>query len=150
MTKKIKIRRIEDDKQQNDHYDIVDAAQIFLADVGIKGVIAFHGSMGAGKTTFISALCYVLGVDDVVNSPTFTIVNEYRDKLNNPVYHFDFYRVDSLKEAIDLGLEEYLESGFLSLIEWPENIEHLLNHDVIHVYISEDSDGVRVLEYEAG
>ena len=121
--------------------DLPRAARVFLAHKGGSNVVAFYGSMGAGKTTFITAVCEALGVKDVVNSPTFTIVNEYRDGAGEPVYHFDFYRINRLSEALDIGLYEYLDSGALCLIEWPECIEELLPEDTLKVQILvEDAD----------
>ena len=92
----------------------------------LKGsnIIAFSGSMGAGKTTFIKAICQVLGVTNVVNSPTFAIVNEYEHPQGNPIFHFDFYRLNSFQEALNIGFQEYLESGYLCLMEWPEKIKN--------------------------
>ena len=102
------------------------AAKEFAQALGENRIVAFYGSMGAGKTTFISALCRYFGVEDDVCSPTFTIVNEYRAADGDSIFHFDFYRIDSLKEAVDIGFEEYLYSGSLCLIEWPEKVEQLL------------------------
>ena len=103
------------------------AATALLKHIGHTGVIAFYGQMGAGKTTFIKALCEVLGTGDQVNSPTFTLVNEYLSSEGIPIYHFDFYRIKNLQEAVDIGCEEYFETpGTLSLIEWPELITPLL------------------------
>ena len=121
--------------------DLPRAAQVFLNHKGAASVVAFYGAMGAGKTTFITALCDVLGVRDVVCSPTFTIVNEYRDGMGQPVYHFDFYRINRLSEALDIGLYEYFDSGALCLVEWPEMIEELLPEDTLKVQILvEDAD----------
>ena len=113
-----------------------------------KGLsLAFLAPMGTGKTTFISALCDALGVDDVVNSPTFAIVNEYYSRRwEEPVYHFDFYRLRSLDEARAIGLEDYLSSGHLCLMEWPEVIEPLLPDDTLVVRLTENPDGSRTLE----
>ena len=121
------------------------AARVFLDHIGDSRVIAFYGSMGAGKTTFITALCEALGVRDVVNSPTFTIVNEYRNGAGEPVYHFDFYRINRLSEALDIGLYEYFDSGALCLVEWPEMIEELLPEDVLKVQILVDDADTRTL-----
>jgi len=121
--------------------DLPRAARAFLAHKGDSSIVAFYGSMGAGKTTFITAVCEALGVRDVVTSPTFTIVNEYRDGAGNPVYHFDFYRINRLSEALDIGLYEYFDSGDLCLVEWPEMIEELLPEDTLKVRILvEDAD----------
>jgi len=121
--------------------DLPRAARAFLEHKGDASIVAFYGSMGAGKTTFITALCKEMGVRDVVNSPTFTLVNEYRDGKGNPVYHFDFYRINRLSEALDIGLYEYFDSGALCLIEWPGMIEELLPEDALKVQILvEDAD----------
>lgn len=110
-------------------------------------VFAFYGKMGAGKTTFIKALCDALKVDDVVNSPTFAIVNEYSSALlQGPVYHFDFYRIRRLEEAYDIGIDDYFYSGAPCLIEWPELIEELLPNDVVRISIEELPDGSRVVK----
>ena len=122
------------------------AARQFLQAVGQLGVIAFHGAMGGGKTTFIRALCQELGVQDVVTSPTFAIVNEYAS-ARGPVYHFDFYRLHQPQEALDIGLEEYLASGRPCLMEWPQVVEPLLPDDTTNVSISENPDGTRTLEF---
>ena len=103
------------------------AAELFLSEIGNNRLIAFYAPMGAGKTTFTTAICHALGVrDDAVSSPTFAILNEYRAASGEPVFHFDFYRINRLAEALDLGLYDYLDSGCLCLMEWPENIEELL------------------------
>lgn len=125
--------------------DLERAAKEFLEKKGDGTVIAFYGSMGAGKTTFITALCNCLGVDDIVTSPTFTIVNEYRDKEGESVYHFDFYRINRLEEAIDIGLFEYFDSGRLCLMEWPEMIEDLLPEDTLKVKIEVLDENTRRL-----
>lgn len=111
------------------------AAAEFLEAVGENRLIAFYGNLGAGKTTFIKALCDRLGVDDNVCSPTFTIVNEYRAADGDSVFHFDFYRIDSLREAQDLGLEEYFYSGCFCFMEWPEKIADLLPEETVEVRI---------------
>lgn len=125
--------------------DLERAAKEFLEKKGNGTVIAFYGSMGAGKTTFITALCNCLGVDDIVTSPTFTIVNEYRDRKGESVYHFDFYRINRLEEAIDIGLFEYFDSGRLCLMEWPEMIEDLLPEDTLKVKIEVLDENTRRL-----
>ena len=121
--------------------DLPRAAKAFLDHKGDSNIVAFYGAMGAGKTTFITAVCEALGVRDVVTSPTFTIVNEYRDGAGEPVYHFDFYRINRLSEALDIGLFEYFDSDCLCLVEWPEMIEELLPDDTLKVRILvEDAD----------
>ena len=125
------------------------AAREFLAAVGDRRLIAFFAPMGAGKTTFITAVCKVLGVrEDAVSSPTFAIVNEYRTASGESVYHFDFYRIEKLEEALDIGLYDYLDSGALCLMEWPENIEPLLPPDTLRVRISVGPDGSRLVSFE--
>ena len=119
-----------------------EAAQQFITEV-LPGhhIIAFYGKMGAGKTTFIKALCEELGVEDVVTSPTFAIVNEYGPPQ---IYHFDFYRIKRLEEVYDMGYEDYFyQKNALCLIEWPELIEELLPDDALRVTISEALDGTR-------
>lgn len=126
---------------------IEDAAREFLRQTQGVTVYAFYGRMGAGKTTFISAVCSVLGVGDEVASPTFTIVNEYRASDGTPVFHFDFYRIEKLSEVLDIGYEEYLDSGGICLMEWPEKIEELLPEDVLRVSIVEEEDGSRTVTF---
>lgn len=128
--------------------DIEGAAREFLAAAAGRLHIAFHAPMGAGKTTFISAICRSLGVADDVNSPTFSIINEYRDAGGRPVYHFDFYRIDSPDRAADLGLDEYFDSGSLCLMEWPENVEEFLPDDTLHVDIAVGDDSTRTITFE--
>ncbi len=128
--------------------DIDKAAAEFLKELGDRRIVAFYGSMGAGKTTFIKALCGVLGVKDAVNSPTFAIVNEYLAAGGESIFHFDFYRIKKIEEAYDFGYEDYFYSGNLCLIEWPELIEELLPEDTVRVHISETSDGSRNLTIE--
>ena len=125
---------------------IHDTARQFVEAIGNHRVIAFYGKMGAGKTTFIKALCEVLGVEDVITSPTFAIVNEYTDGKGLPVYHFDFYRIKKLEEVYDMGYEDYFYSGNLCLMEWPELIEELLPDDALIVNISENADGTRSVD----
>lgn len=126
---------------------IEDAAREFLRQTQGVTVYAFYGRMGAGKTTFISAVCSVLGVGDEVASPTFTIVNEYRASDGTPVFHFDFYRIEKLSEVLDIGYEEYLDSGGICLMEWPEKIEELLPEDALRVSIVEEEDGSRTVTF---
>lgn len=124
---------------------IHEAAKEFIKGMGDGKVFAFYGKMGAGKTTFIKALCEVLGVKDVITSPTFAIINEYTDGNDNPIYHFDFYRIKKLEEVYDMGYEDYFYSGNLCLLEWPELVEDVLPENVIKVTIEEQSDGSRLL-----
>ena len=123
------------------------AARQFIENIGSSRVCAFYGKMGAGKTTFVKALCEELGCDDVITSPTFAIVNEYTDGEQQPVYHFDFYRIKKLEEVYDMGYEEYFYSGALCLIEWPELIEDVLPDDTVRVTIEEQADGSRLLTF---
>lgn len=118
------------------------AAREFAAEMGDYTVFAFYGEMGVGKTTFISALCRELGVeDDVTNSPSFSIINEYRsDTTAELIYHFDCYRLEDEREAEDIGTEDYFDSGAVCLIEWPERIENLLPDDTVMVKITESPD----------
>ena len=112
-------------------------------------VVAFYGSMGAGKTTLIKDLCHKMGVTDEVNSPTFAIVNEYETEGGDPVYHFDFYRIKKIEEAYDIGYENYFYSGNLCLVEWPEMIEPLLPERYVRVEISYGlSDEERLVKCE--
>lgn len=117
--------------------DLPAAAAWLNAQIAAAGlsIIAFEGEMGVGKTTLIRALCAALGVTDDVSSPTFALVNEYRDGHDQPVYHFDFYRIDTLNEALRMGATEYFDSGYLCLIEWPERIESLLPLDRLVVQL---------------
>ena len=118
------------------------AARQFVNEIGSHKVFAFYGTMGAGKTTFIKAVCEVLGVKDVITSPTFAIVNEYESD-NGPIFHFDFYRIKKLEEVYDMGYEDYFYSGSLCFIEWPELIEDLLPEDAVRVTITEQPGGMR-------
>ena len=125
------------------------AAQEFLREVGEHTLIAFYAPMGAGKTTFTTAVCKALGVqEDAVSSPTFAIVNEYRSGSGRPVFHFDFYRIENPAEALDIGLYDYLDSGELCLMEWPENVEELLPEETLRIQIKVLPDGTRCLEWE--
>lgn len=110
-----------------------------------KKVYALRGQMGAGKTTFTKQLCEEMGTEDVVNSPTFAIVNVYEDREGEEIYHFDCYRLKSIQEALDFGAEEYLYSGQYCFIEWPEMIEDILPEDTVDVTIQVEEDGTRVL-----
>lgn len=123
--------------------DIQQAAAQFVQAMGASTIFAFYGKMGAGKTTFIKAVCRELGVQDTVNSPTFAIVNEYEDRAGKPVYHFDFYRIKRLTEAYDMGCDEYFYSGRPCFIEWPELVEGILPMEAVRVSINELPDGSR-------
>jgi tRNA threonylcarbamoyladenosine biosynthesis protein TsaE len=123
------------------------AARQFIDSMPAGKVFAFYGKMGAGKTTFIKAICEEMGVDDVITSPTFAIVNEYETAEGETIYHFDFYRIKKLDEVYDMGYEEYFYSGNLCFIEWPELIEDLLPDDATKVTIEEAEDGSRVITF---
>ncbi|MEE1120927.1 MAG: tRNA (adenosine(37)-N6)-threonylcarbamoyltransferase complex ATPase subunit type 1 TsaE [Prevotella sp.] len=116
----------------------------FISAIGENKVIAFYGKMGAGKTTFIKALCEELGVRDVITSPTFAIVNEYNASTQS-IFHFDFYRIKKIEEVYDMGYEDYIYSGNLCLIEWPELIEELLPEDTLRVTIEQNADNTRTI-----
>jgi len=125
---------------------IREAAQAFISHMGDTRVFAFYGSMGAGKTTFVKAVCEELGVEDVITSPTFAIVNEYEAKSSR-IFHFDFYRIKKLEEVYDMGYEDYFYSGDLCFVEWPELIEELLPEDAVKVSITEQEDGSRLVRF---
>lgn len=127
---------------------IHDAAREFIKNMGKGHVFAFYGKMGAGKTTFIKAVCEELGVEDVITSPTFAIVNDYTSTKNDShIFHFDFYRIKKLEEVFDLGYEDYFYSGGLCFIEWPELIEEILPGDAVKVTITQHEDGSRTVEF---
>ena len=128
--------------------DINEAAKTFVENMGNGKVFAFYGKMGAGKTTFVKAVCECLGVEDVITSPTFAIVNEYTfATTGDAIYHFDFYRIKKLEEVYDMGYEDYFYSGSLCFLEWPELIEDLLPEDATKVTIEETEDGARVVKF---
>ena len=153
--------------QDIDH--IREAAREFVENIGEARVFAFYGKMGAGKTTFVKAICEELGVDDVITSPTFAIINEYtisswplaistkptansqqltaNSQKPKAIYHFDFYRIKKLEEVYDMGYEDYFYSGALCFIEWPELIEEILPDDAVRVSINEQEDGSRVVSF---
>ncbi len=125
--------------------EIDKAAAEFVEQMGENTVFAFYGKMGAGKTTFIKSVCEALGVTDVINSPTFAIVNEYMDGEGYPIYHFDFYRIKRVQEVLDIGYEDYVYSGNVCFMEWPELIEDILPEDAVRIKIEEQSDGTRLI-----
>ena len=127
--------------------DLTQAARSFIAAMKDRTIFAFYGKMGAGKTTFTKAICEVLGVEDVITSPTFAIVNEYTDGKGNPIYHFDFYRIKKLEEVYDMGYEDYFYSGNLCLLEWPELIEDILPENAVKVKIEEQANGTRLVSF---
>ena len=137
--------------QDIDH--IREAAHEFIGHIGDHRVFAFYGKMGAGKTTFVKAICEELGVDDVITSPTFAIINEYTASPSTllpppfSIYHFDFYRIQKLEEVYDMGYEDYFYSGALCFIEWPELIEEILPDDAVRVSITEQEDGSRLVSF---
>ena len=128
--------------------DIDRAAGEFLEKIGKHSLIAFYAPMGAGKTTFITALCRRLGVEETVCSPTFTIINEYVTPDGSSIYHFDFYRIAKNSEALDIGLYDYLDSGSLCLMEWPENVEDMLPEETLRVRIRVNPDFSRTIDWE--
>jgi tRNA threonylcarbamoyladenosine biosynthesis protein TsaE len=145
--------------QDIDH--IREAAREFIEHIGDRCIFAFYGKMGAGKTTFVKAICEELGVEDVVTSPTFAVINNYELRNTNNdagirnsefgipknIYHFDFYRIKKLEEVYDMGYEDYFYSGALCFIEWPELIEEILPDDAVRVSITEQEDGSRLVSF---
>ncbi|MBO4965653.1 MAG: tRNA (adenosine(37)-N6)-threonylcarbamoyltransferase complex ATPase subunit type 1 TsaE [Muribaculaceae bacterium] len=134
----------------NNASEIARAAKEFIDAMGGRKIFAFYGEMGVGKTTFISEVCRQLGVDETANSPSFSIANEYRaEPSGERIYHFDFYRLESPQEALDLGAEDYFYSGDLCLIEWPEMIGDLLPEDAVRVEITADHEtGARTVSFD--
>ena len=124
---------------------IADAARQFVDAMGENKVFAMFGPMGVGKTTFIKAVCEVLGVQDTITSPTFAIVNEYRTDSGEQIFHFDFYRIRKVEEAYDMGYEDYIYSGAVCFLEWPELIEELLPDDAVRVTLTEEEDRTRTI-----
>ena len=125
----------------------INKAVVLLNEKLIHPIVCFNGDLGAGKTTFIRQLCLEWGVVDNISSPTFSIINQYKSTLKGSVFHFDFYRMEDAKEAMDIGVEEYLDSGQICLIEWGEKIESLLPQENIHIVeISLAADNKRALE----
>ena len=127
--------------------DLPYAAAELINAIGDKRVVAFYGSMGAGKTTLIRELCRQKGVAETVTSPTFSLVNVYNTGQGEPIYHFDFYRIQNIEEAYDFGYEEYFFSGNLTLIEWPEIVEQLLPEDCLRIRIEAPHEDKRVIKF---
>ena len=124
---------------------IADAARQFVDAMGENKVFAMFGPMGVGKTTFVKAVCEILGVEDTITSPTFAIVNEYRTNTGDQIFHFDFYRIRKVEEVYDMGYEDYVYSDAVCFLEWPELIEELLPEDAVRVTLSEEEDGTRTI-----
>ena len=122
---------------------INECARIFISQMGANKIFLFNGNMGVGKTTFIKSICKELGIKDTVNSPTFSIINEYKTDDNIIIYHFDCYRINKIEDALEIGIEEYLESGNICFIEWAENIASLLPDNFVTIQIEENEDGSR-------
>lgn len=127
-------------------YSLPEAAGEFLDKNEDGRIFAFFGDLGSGKTTFIKALCNELDVIDIVSSPTFSLINEYRNEAGDTIYHMDFYRINSVNEALDIGIEDYLTANHYCFIEWPEKIENLLPNQTTYVKITEDDKKGRTLE----
>ncbi len=128
--------------------DIDTAAKIFVEKFGDKKIFAFYGEMGAGKTTFIKAVCKSMGVTGTITSPTFSLVNEYKTDNGMTIYHFDFYRIENIEEVYDFGYEDYFYSDKMCFIEWPELVETLLPEDVVEVKISADDNEQRLISVQ--
>lgn len=124
------------------------AARKLIKNSGEKRIFAFYGAMGSGKTTFIKAICNVLGAADIVSSPTFTLVNEYRTTEGESIYHIDFYRIKKQEEVLDFGIEEYLTGESWCFMEWPELVENILPEDMVKVRITVGADDRRILTIE--
>jgi tRNA threonylcarbamoyladenosine biosynthesis protein TsaE len=132
--------RIKDKKH------LTSAAKSLLKESGENKIFAFYGLMGAGKTTLIKAICEVLGASDIISSPTFTLVNEYRTFKGDTIYHIDFYRIKKLEEVFDFGVEEYLTGDTYCFMEWPELVEEILPQETVRVRITVDDENQRTLD----
>ena len=144
------IKRQADDKELIFTLDNIEsAARAFIGNIGHRRIFLFHGEMGAGKTTFISEVCRLLGATDDFGSPTFSLVNEYEDAAGNPIYHFDLYRIESPAEAFDMGALEYFESGALCFVEWPDRLGPLTPEGSVIVTLAINPDGSRSLRESA-
>ncbi len=128
--------------------EINKAASDIFAIAKDKKIWALHGEMGAGKTTFIHALCEYLGVKSAIGSPTYSIINEYQSSKGGTIYHMDWYRLKDEEEALQAGVEDTLLSGNLCLVEWPERAEGLLPDDAIHIYLSLIDENTRAIKIE--
>lgn len=126
--------------------EVKQAAKLFIENINDNKVFAFYGSMGAGKTTLIKAICEELGVKETVTSPTFAIINEYKDAKSQSIYHFDFYRINKIEEVFDFGYEDYFYSNSLCFIEWPELVESILPENTVKISIHENDDSTRVIK----
>lgn len=126
--------------------DLENAAMQVINAIGNRKIVALYGQMGAGKTTLVKHICKYLHVPDVVNSPTFSLVNEYLQPSGEPIYHFDFYRINKLEEAYDFGYEEYFYSGHLCLIEWPEIVDELIPEEAVKLHIKVVDENKREIE----
>ena len=126
--------------------ELPEVAEAVIRALGRRTVVAFRGGMGAGKTTLIREIVAALGSEDTVTSPTFAIVNQYKAPGNRRIYHFDFYRIDDVREAYDFGYEEYFYSGDLCLVEWPEKIADLIPDDALHIKIEVRPDESRSIQ----
>ena len=132
----------------NKNYSLSDVNRIAkdIIKSSIQKTLLFHGEMGVGKTTLIKEICKELGTDDITSSPTFSIVNEYKTKMNDTIYHFDFYRINNEGEAYNIGVEDYFDSDAWCLIEWPSVIQNLLPLDYVNIHLSELDDGQRNIQ----
>lgn len=128
--------------------DLATISKSLISEMGDNRIFAFEGKMGAGKTTLIKSVCEALGVEDVVSSPTFSLVNVYNGKGGNNIYHFDFYRIKKLEEVFDIGYEEYFYSGEYCLIEWPEMVKPIMPESYVLVSIDVDNDENRIISYK--
>lgn len=137
-----------DEQPAEGYISLAEAAKQFVQAMNGRTIFAFYASMGTGKTTFTKAVCEALGVEDVITSPTFAIVNEYEAGDHTPIYHFDFYRIKRISEAYDMGCDEYFYSGHPCFIEWPELVEDILPEETVRVDIVEQPDGSRLLTME--
>ena len=131
----------------NNLESLPEAARKFLNKYKDKRIFAFFGDLGSGKTTFIKAICHAMHVADAVSSPTFSLINEYSNSQGQIIYHMDFYRINSIDEALDIGIEEYFSSNHYCFIEWPEKIEPLLPPETVIIGIKADKQNKRVLTF---